>query len=196
MKYIKTFEYKMNVGIGPLCKIYSGRYTNILSRHCMMLDRKKIKYDVYVDMDDPESNQDAVIIIINDESKQLFYDEMKSLGFKPLDPSKINFDKLTKFNSIQDYLKTKEINEVHMVHIEEFCGDENVVVHPVDDKGKELENGDYIVVNGEEYNELKDKGFVNYDYDYETALGQHHEIEEFLEFIRTDEYKASKKYNL
>ena len=67
MKYIKTFEYQVYTSTGTLGKMYSGRFTDTLSRHCMMLDRRGIEYEIFVDEDEFEGNQDVVFVVIKDD---------------------------------------------------------------------------------------------------------------------------------
>jgi len=203
MKYIKTFEYQVYTTSGTLGKMYSGRFTDTLLKHCMMLDRRGIEYEIFVDEDELKGNQDVVFIVINNDYKQEYFTIFKALGFSPINTKEIS--NLTKFNSIQSYLKTKKLDETILPYFKVggFDEDGNIVIHPVDSKGRELENGDLMIINEDEYNELEDKGLAHYDYDYSTGLGQHQycvddadEIEDFLELIRKPEYKIAKKYNL
>lgn len=106
MKYLKVFEYKHNLE-GTLAKMYSGRYINVMLKHCQILNDRGIDYDIYVDIDDV-TNQDLVYIIIKDEYKNLFYDYVKILGYKPIDIKQLELNNLAKFDSIVDYLNYKK----------------------------------------------------------------------------------------
>jgi hypothetical protein len=108
MKYLKTFEYKYNI-TGTLGKIYPGRFKNLLMKHCQMLDNRGIEYDIYVEKD--SENFDLVYIIIKDEYKNLFYDYVKVLNYKPMDINDLDLNNFEKFDNILDYLNSREINE-------------------------------------------------------------------------------------
>lgn len=200
MKYIKTFEYQIYTTSGTLGKMYSGRFTGTLSRHCMMLDRRDIEYEIFVDEDEFEGKQDVVFIVIKDDYKQEYFTIFKSLGFNSINAKQIK--NLTKFNSIQDYLKTKKLDENEEWF--DLLPDPNyILIHPVDSKGEELEDNPIMEIKDDEAEELKNRKLINYVFDYSTGRGWYEyceddvdEIEEFLDLIRRDEYKAAKKYNL
>jgi hypothetical protein len=194
MKYIKTFEYQVYTTSGTLGKMYSGRFTDTLSKHCMMLDRRGIEYELFVDEDELKSNQDVVFIVIKDDYKQDYFEIFKLLGFKSINTKDIK--NLTKFNSMRDYLKTKKLNE----ELEE--GDYNNLIYPVDHVGVPSE-GKIIDATDEEIDELKIKNFVLYNFDAYAGIGNWEyceddleEIEDYLDFIRSAEYKDAKRYNL
>lgn len=109
MKYIKLFEYQTNTVVGPLGKIYPGRFIDTIGDHCKMLDRRGIKYEIYADLDFI-GNMDAVLILIENDSKELFNQTMKTLGFKPQDMNFIDLDNWVKFDSFKDYLNSKKYN--------------------------------------------------------------------------------------
>ena len=184
MKYIKTFEYQTYTSTGTLGKMYPGRFTDTLSRHCMMLDRRGIEYEIYVDKDEFEGNQDVVFVVIKDDYKQEYFEIFKSLGFRPINSKQIK--NLTKFDSIKDYLKTKKLDEA----LEE---EDMNVLFPVDHIGVPVD-GKVIHAYDDEIDELKIKNLVNFNWEYcEDDL---EEIEDYLDFIRTPEYKDAKRYNL
>lgn len=109
MKYIKTFEYQVYTESGTLGKMYSGRFTDTLSKHCSMLDRRGIEYEIFVDEDEFGDNQDVVFLVIKDEYKLEYFKIFKLLGFKPINSKQIR--NLKKYDSIRDYLKTNKLDE-------------------------------------------------------------------------------------
>jgi len=110
MKYLKLFEYQTNTVIGPLGKIYPGRFIDTIGEHCEMLDSRGIKYELYADLDFI-GDMDAVLILIDNDSKQLFDQTMKTLGFKQQDMNLLDLNKhWVKFESFEDYLNSKKYN--------------------------------------------------------------------------------------
>jgi hypothetical protein len=109
MKYLQTFESIKEI-TGTLGKMYSGRFRNVLLKQCDILNNRGIEYDIFVDKD-PSLKHDLVYILIHDEYKNLFYDYVKIIGFKPINISKLDFDNLEKFDTIIDYLSSKKLDE-------------------------------------------------------------------------------------
>lgn len=108
MKYMKLFEYQTGIITGPLGKIYPGRFIDTIGDHCKMLDSRNINYEIYADIDFV-GDMDAVLILIENDSKELFDQTMKTLGFKPQDINLLRLDKnWIKFDSFDDYLNSKK----------------------------------------------------------------------------------------
>lgn len=109
MKYIKTYEYLTNTNIGPLGKVYPGRFKNTLLKHCKELDHQGIDYEIYVS-EDP-IRFDVVYVVIENEYIDIFYNKIKKLGFEPLSITQENLDKLKKYDNVEEYLKTRPVQE-------------------------------------------------------------------------------------
>jgi hypothetical protein len=146
MRYIKTFEYRANL---PLGQIYNGRFTNVLRKHSEMLDDAGIEYQIYVDED--KRGLDVVYIIINDEYKKYFFDTIYKLGYKPIDINELNFNKLAKYDTMKDYLKTK---------LQENFSDK-IFLKAFNEKGEILNDKYVIIIKSDEYKELEKRNLVH-----------------------------------